>query len=96
MTSSSSRNRSSRFEKTDIRSVRGLVIQCVLYTSISGFIAGIAFGYLHLIGWIPNAEEGLFLYAITIGIIAIISLSVGYYQFRQSQDQMVKVRSKID
>jgi hypothetical protein len=73
---------------------RTFCFRSFFYTSIVGFISGFAFGYLHLLGWIPRAETGLLLYSITLGIAAILSSSFVYYQLRQSQLKVEKIKQK--
>lgn len=64
----------------------------LFYTSVIGFILGLAFGYLHIKGWVPNAEEGMVLYAITIGMAALLSTSFVLYQVRQNQLKTEKIK----
>jgi hypothetical protein len=72
------------------------ITRTLFYTSLVGFILGAAFGYLHIKGWLKNAEEGLVLYAITFGGGAFVSASFVLYQARQGQLKMqkIKVRQK--
>lgn len=73
--------------------ISGFLFRCLFYTSIAGFISGSTFGYLHIKGWVPNAEEGLILYGITFGIGAILSTSFVLYQARQKQLKAEKIRN---
>jgi hypothetical protein len=66
--------------------------RCLFYTSILGFIAGSVLGYLHIKGWVKNAEEGLVLYGMTFGIGAVLSIAFVFYQSRQHQLKTEKIR----
>lgn len=68
------------------------LFRCLFYTSIAGFISGSTFGYLHIKGWMPNAEEGLILYGITFGLGAILSTFFVFYQARQGRLKAEKIR----
>ncbi len=68
------------------------LFRSLFYTSILGFIAGLIFGYLHMRGWIPNAEKGLIMYAVTFGIGALLSTSFILYQSRQNQRKADKIK----
>lgn len=68
------------------------LFRSLFYTSILGFIAGLIFGYLHMKGWIPNAEKGLIMYAVTFGIGALLSTSFVLYQSRQNQRKVEKIK----
>ncbi len=68
------------------------LFRSLFYTSILGFIAGLIFGYLHMRGWIPNAEKGLIMYAVTFGIGALLSTSFILYQSRQNQRKAEKIK----
>jgi hypothetical protein len=72
------------------------LFRCLFYTSIVGFVSGSAFGYLHMRGWVPNADDGLLLYSITFAIGAILSTCFVFYQVRQNRlkAKKIKVRSK--
>lgn len=64
----------------------------LLYTSLAGFVAGSVFGYLHLTGWIPNADEGLILYGVTFSVGAILSTSFALYQSRLNRLKAQKIK----
>lgn len=66
--------------------------RCLFYTSIVGFIVGSVLGYLHIKGWVKNAEGGLVLYGMTFGIGAILSTAFVFYQSRQNQLKTEKIR----
>lgn len=68
------------------------VFRSLFYTSIFGFISGLAFGYLHMGGWIPNADKGLILYGVTFGIGALLSTSFVVYQSRQNQRKVERIK----
>ena len=68
------------------------LFRILFYTSFVGFILGFAFGYLHIKGWVPNAEEGMVLYAITIGIAALLSTSFVLYQVRHNRLKVEKIK----
>ena len=69
-----------------------LLFRSLFYTSILGFITGLVFGYLHMRGWVPNANEGLMLYAVTFGIGALLSTAFVTYQSRLNQRKLEKVK----
>ena len=68
------------------------LFRSLFYTSILGFIAGLIFGYLHIKGWISNADKGLILYAVTFGIGALLSTAFVLYQSRLNQRKTEKVK----
>jgi hypothetical protein len=68
------------------------LFRCLFYTSIAGFISGSTFGYLHIKGWMPDAEEGLILYGVTFGMGAILSTFFVFYQARQGRLKSEKIR----
>jgi hypothetical protein len=74
---------------------RALLFRILFYTSLAGFVSGSIFGYLHMKGWIPKAEEGLILYAATFVIGAILSSSFVLYQSRQSQLKTKKIKERL-
>jgi FtsH-binding integral membrane protein len=61
------------------------LFRILFYTSLLGFIGGITFGYLHMKGVVPSAEDGMILYGITLGIGAILSTLFVLYQIRQNR-----------
>jgi hypothetical protein len=71
-----------------------VIFRIFFYTSLGGFILGVTCGYLHIKGWVPNAETGMVLYAITIGIAALLSTSFVLYQVRQNRLKAEKVKIK--
>lgn len=76
-----------------IAKLRGsFLFRSLFYTSILGFTTGLIFGYLHIRGWISNADNGLILYAVTFGIGALLSTSFVLYQSRQNQRKTEKIR----
>jgi hypothetical protein len=66
--------------------------RCLFYTSILGFIAGSVLGYLHIKGWVKNAEGGLALYCMTFGMGALLSTAVVFYQSRRHQLKTEKIQ----
>lgn len=64
----------------------------LFFTSILGFISGLTFGFLHMKGWVSNADKGLILYGVTFGIGALLSTSFVLYQTRQNQRKAEKVK----
>lgn len=64
----------------------------LFYTSILGFVTGLAFGYLHMRGWLSTADEGLILYGATLGIGALLSACFVLYQSRQNKQKPAKVK----
>jgi hypothetical protein len=68
------------------------LFRSLFYTSIIGFISGLFFGYLHIRGWIPNADKGLILYGVTFGIGALLSTSFVLYQCRQNQRKVERIK----
>lgn len=62
-----------------------IFFRVLFYTSILGFIGGLTFGYLHIKGYVSNAEEGMILYGITLGIAALLSTSFVVHQVRQNR-----------
>ena len=68
------------------------LFRSLFYTSILGFLAGLIFGYLHMRGWISNADKGLILYAVTFGIGALLSTSFVIYQSRLNQRKTEKIK----
>jgi len=81
------------FQSTSLKK-RSVLFHSLFYTSFAGFILGSLLGYLHIKGWIASAEGGLILYAITLGITAILSSSFVLYQVRQNQRQPAKVKQR--
>ena len=68
------------------------LFRSLFYTSILGFLAGLIFGYLHMRGWISNADKGLILYAVTFGIGAVLSTSFVLYQSRLNQRKAERIK----
>jgi hypothetical protein len=68
------------------------LFRSLFYTSFLGFIMGLAFGYLHIKGWISNADKGLILYAVAFGIGALLSASFVLYQSRQNQRKVERIK----
>jgi hypothetical protein len=62
-----------------------LLFRILFYTSLVGFICGVGFGYLHMRGWLADAEEGMILYASTLGVAGVLSTSLVLYQVRQNR-----------
>ena len=69
------------------------LFRCLFYTSLSGFVIGAIFGYLHIKGWGPNAEEGLILYGVALCIGTILSTCFVLYQVRQNSLKTEKIRT---
>jgi hypothetical protein len=68
------------------------LFRSLFYTSFLGFIVGLVFGYLHMKGWIPSADKGLVLYAVTFGIGALLSTAFVFYQSRQNQRKVERIK----
>ena len=68
------------------------LFRCLFYTSLVGFIAGSAFGYSHMRGWITDAEEGLLLYGIAFAIGALLSTGFVLYQVHQNRIKAEKIK----
>lgn len=79
---------------TPSKNLGNVVFRIFFYTSLGGFILGLTCGYLHIKGWVPNAEAGMVIYAITIGIAALLSTSFVLYQARQNRMKAQKVKVK--
>lgn len=62
-----------------------VILRIVFYTSLVGFISGVSLGYLHLQGWVPDAEQSLLIYALTFAIGAILCTSFVLYQVKQNR-----------
>jgi hypothetical protein len=71
-----------------------LLFRGLFYTSLAGFFSGLLFGYLYMRGWVPNAENGLILYAVTFGIGAVLSTSFVLYQSKLNQLKSGKIKNK--
>lgn len=68
------------------------LFRSLFYTSLLGFFSGLIFGYLHIKGWIPDADKGLILYAVTFGIGAVLSTSFVLYQSQQNQRKVERIK----
>lgn len=71
---------------------KSFFFRSLFFTSIFGFISGLTFGFLHMKGWVSNANKGLVLYCVTFGIGALLSTSFVLYQTRQNQRKTEKVK----
>jgi hypothetical protein len=69
------------------------LFRSLFYTSVLGFIMGLGFGYLHIKGWISNADKGLILYTVAFGIGAVLSTSFVLYQSRLYQRKVERIKS---
>ena len=62
-----------------------LLLRILFYTSLLGFFCGIGFGYLHLHGWVPDSEQSMLIYALTLGIAVILCTFFVLHQVKQNR-----------
>jgi hypothetical protein len=62
-----------------------VLIRILYYTSLIGFISGATLGYLYLQGWVPDTEQSMLIYALTLGIAGILCTSFVLYQVKQNR-----------